>query len=304
MIASSIVALESPGRSCFGHCVVLGLALIAIGGCQHAPEPAFKQLSDARGLVAELRVQFGKAVGASDRAVMADTDEASVDFAGEAERAARAVERDAAELSRRFQELGYHEEKQLLDEFSGRFTEYRKVDRETLDLAVENTNLKAQRLSFGPIRRASEAFRESLDAIGRATSGNDHCRVEELIAQAECALLEIQVLQAPHIAEPDDEAMSRLERTMAGLEGTAAVATNSLRALVRPATQPALGAANEALSQFKRLSGQLISLSRMNSNVRSLALALGQKPRLTAACDGSLLALENILAKEGQNATR
>jgi hypothetical protein len=107
------------------------------------------------------------------------------------------------------------------------------------------------------------------------------------------------VLQAPHIAEPDDGAMSRLEKTMAGLEGAAAVATNSLRELVTPATRQSLAAANQALSQFKRLSGQLISLSRMNSNVRSLALALGQKPRLTAACDGSLMALENMLAKEG-----
>jgi hypothetical protein len=281
-----------------------GLALIAISGCQRTPELPFKQLADARGLAAELRVQFGKAVGASDRAVMADTDGASVDFAREAERASHAVERDAADLAARFQELGYREEKRLLEEFSGRFAEYRKVDRETLDLAVENTNLKAQRLSFGPIRQASDAFRASLDTIGRARSGDEHCRLEELIAKAERALLEIQVLQAPHIAEPDDAAMSRLEKTMAGLEGTAAVATNSLRELVTPATQPALAAANEALSQFKRLSGQLISLSRMNTNVRSLALSLGQKPRLTAACDGSLMALETMLAQEGPSATR
>ena len=292
------------GLGRFERRFVLGLALLAISGCHHTPEPAFRQLSEARGLVGELRVQFGKAVGASDRAVMADTDGASVDFAREAERAARAVEQGTADLSGRFQELGYREETQLLDEFSGRFAEYRKVDRETLDLAVENTNLKAQRLSFGPVRQASDAFRASLDTIGRVMSSKDPCRVEELIAKAERALLEIQVLQAPHIAEPDDAAMSRLEKTMGELEGTAAVATNSLRELVTPATQQALAAANEALSQFKRLSGQLIALSRMNSNVRSLALALGQKPRLTAACDGSLIALENALAKEGPNATR
>ena len=54
------------------------LALTALSGCHHTASPVFEQLSDARALAAELRVQFGKAVGASDRAVMADTDEASV----------------------------------------------------------------------------------------------------------------------------------------------------------------------------------------------------------------------------------
>jgi hypothetical protein len=48
----------------------------------------------------------------------------------------------------------------------------------------------------------------------------------------------------------------------------------------------------------------LVSLSRMNSNVRSLALSLGQKPKLTAACEGSLIALESALAQEGPGATR
>ena len=40
-----------------------------------------------------------------------------------------------------------------LETFTGRFDEYRRLDDEILPLAVENTNLKAQRLSFGPARR-------------------------------------------------------------------------------------------------------------------------------------------------------
>jgi methyl-accepting chemotaxis protein len=283
---------------------VVGLVWATMGGCHRIPDPAFKQLSDARALAAELRVQFGKAVGASDRAVLADTDETSLDFARQAESATHAVEGDAAELSRRFEGLGFDREKQLLDDFSGRFAAYRKVDRETLALAVENTNLKAQRLSFGPIRQASDAFRGALDAMARAVSGKDHCRAAELVAKAELALLEIQVLQAPHIAEPDDVAMSRLEKTMAELLGTATGALSSLRALVAPTAQSTLAAANQALTQFQGLSGQLIALSRANSNVRSLSLALNQKPKLTSACDGSLTALENALSKEGPSATR
>ena len=39
---------------------------------------ALERLSDARRLSADLHVQFIKAAGATDRAVMADTDEASI----------------------------------------------------------------------------------------------------------------------------------------------------------------------------------------------------------------------------------
>ena len=59
--------------------------------------------------------------------------------------------------------LGFTPEVGLLDDFNKRFGEYRKVDGEILSLAVENTNLKAQRLSFGPADDAVESFRRSID---------------------------------------------------------------------------------------------------------------------------------------------
>jgi hypothetical protein len=36
----------------------------------------------------------------------------------------------------------------LFEEFTQRFAEFRGLDRNIIDLAVENTNLKAQQLSF------------------------------------------------------------------------------------------------------------------------------------------------------------
>jgi hypothetical protein len=45
-------------------------------------------------------------------------------------------------------------------------------------------------------------------------------------------------------------------------------------------------------------------LSRRNSNVRSLAMSLGEKRMLTAACEDSLRALRDALAKRGFTATR
>ena len=52
------------------------------------------------------------------------------------------------------------------------------------------------------------------------------------------------------------------------------------------------------------VNAQIVALSRRNTNVRSLALSLGQKRTLTAACEDSLRALEDALAKRGFTATR
>ena len=107
---------------------------------------------------------------------MADTDETSVAFAREAEQATQAVEKDSAALRPLLTALEYSNELRLLDEFDQRFAEYRKLDRSVLDLAVENTNLKAQRLSFGPAQEAADAFQNSLDALVPAAQADDMAR--------------------------------------------------------------------------------------------------------------------------------
>ena len=65
-----------------------------------------------------------------------------------------------------------------------------------------------------------------------------------------------------------------------------------------------LDAAGTALARFDKLSAELVRLSRRNSNVRSLALALRHAPQLVAACDGSLALLQEALAKDGFSGTR
>jgi hypothetical protein len=49
---------------------------------------------------------------------------------------------------------------------------------------------------------------------------------------------------------------------------------------------------------------EIITLSRRNSDVRSLALSLGDKRKVTAECEAHLQALEDALAKHEFSATR
>lgn len=281
-----------------GSCI--GAFLLVSCGCRNAP--VLTQLLDARHLAADLRLQFNKAAEASNRAVMADSDEASGAAAREAEAMTGTVQTAAQALQPILQDLGYADEIRLLQEFEGQFDEYRTLDRTILGLAVENTNLKAQRLSFGPARHAADDFRHSLDAASASAPPKGRCAIEVLAARAIGAVREIQLLETPHIADSDEAGMSRMEAQMAEAETAARHALGSLRGLAGPG--PDLAAAGAALDRFTTINAELVALSRRNSNVRSLALSLGRKRTLTAACDDTLGALQAALQKHDFTATR
>jgi hypothetical protein len=235
---------------------------------------------------------------------MAVTDEASSAAAREANQATQAVERDVEALQRLLVELAYRDDSRHLDAFKACFVGYRALDADILPLAVENTNIKAQRLSFGPARDAANAFRQSLRAAGRSITSTNTCCIEALIERAAAAVLEVQVIQARHIAESDEAPMSQMEAEMAALEADARKAVDTLKGLLPSAAEPQLSAAAAALDRFKAINAELVTLSRRNSNVRSLALSLGRKRTVTAECDDILHALEEALAKHDFTATR
>jgi hypothetical protein len=289
---------EAPGR-----CRVAAIAIIAMTAIGCDVNAALEQLVEARRHAAELLVQFTKAADAANRAVMADTDEASVSFARESEEATQAVQTEIDRLRPILQGLRFSEEIRLLDAFVARFAEYHRLDRQMLDLAVENTNLKAQRLAFGPAQEAADQFRDSLEAVAPASPANAW-RIEALVAKAVLTVREIQVLQAPHIADADEAVMTRMEKSMAASEESARTALKTLAGLIQPASRPRHAAAAAALDRFMDLNAQIIALSRRNTNVRSLALSLNQKRPLTAACEESLRALQEALAKRGFTGTR
>jgi len=281
--------------------IALLLSAVAVATCRPA---VLTQDVEARRLAANLHLQFTKAAEASNRAVMADTDEGSADAADEARQALQTVESDVEQLRPILVSLGYTGELASLTAFSDRFAEYRALDEEILPLAAENTNVKAQRLSFGAAREAADEFRASVEAAARPSASNDACCADALALKASAALLEIQVLHAPHIAEAEDAAMTRIEARMAVLETTARQALDELKAQRGAAAGPSLANATAALERFTELNREIVGLSRRNSDVRSLALSLGRKRVVTAVADEQLRALGDALAEREFTATR
>ena len=272
----------------------LAVMVCAHAGCAPAPGTVLEQLVDARSLAAKLLLGMARVAEASNRSVMSGSDEASTTAANDARQALTMVERDAASLGSLLGSLRYSYEQDLLTEFKRRFDEYRTLTESILGLAVQNTNLKAQQLSFGPAQDAARAFASALESA-RPSRPAEMWQVRAHAATALAALREIQVLHAPHIAEADAAAMTRLEQSMKEAESTARRALGELGNLTSAATAAEVTKASTALDRFMNANAEIVRLSRANSNVQSLALSLGQTRRLLAASDESLQSLELAL---------
>lgn len=283
--------------------ILLALACASFAACAN-PQAVLTRLVETRRLVSEVHVQFTQSVEAANRAVMAETDEAAAAAAEEARRARQVVERDIEILRTTLESLGYRDDLRYLDDFESQFKDYRRLDDEILPLAVENTNLKAQRLFFGPSREAAHSFQAALEqAIGTSVA-KDTCCAEVVAARARMAVLEIQVLYAPHIAEAQNAAMTQMETQMTASAARAQKAVDELKGMLPSTSRAQLDAAAAALDRFLSIHEEIITLSRRNSDVRSLALSLGEKRKVTAECEAHLQALEEALAKHEFTATR
>ena len=282
--------------------LVIVLAATTETACRGST-PMLTGLLESRRLAAEMHVAFTKAAEASSRAVMATSDEDSTTAADEAKQARQDAERSLAALQPVLESLGYQTDVVHVTAFKASFDEYRRLDDEILALAVENSNVKAQRIAFGPSRETAQAFGTALEAAIR-DGAKDRCRAEALASRAQVAVLRIEVLQPPHIADAEDAVMTRLEGEMRASEAVARKSLEELRTATGLTAGRHLGEATAALEAFVARNREIVTLSRRNSNVRSLALSLGRKRAVTAQCEDHLRALDQALEEHRFNATR
>jgi hypothetical protein len=256
-------------------------------------------------LVSSMLADLHASAEAEKAAVMAETDEASRALSEEARQASSRLEQSRVELERLVQRGNRPDEKAALQEFNQTWKSYRDLEREILELAVENTNLKAQRLSFGAAR---DALSDMEAALGRlreqAESRSDADSIRRLASEAFVAALKIYALHARHIAEPQDAEMDRIEAQMKTLDLEVTDRLSALSRLSTDASGADIQDAQQAYATFQKVQAEILSLSRRNSNVRSAALALGRKRNTTAACRDSLESLRKAVEAEGPRATR
>jgi hypothetical protein len=260
-----------------------------------------KVMARKAAVLSAIRINMIKSVDAEKSAVMADTDGVSAAFAEESVRWAEAVERDLQELHQLVEAYPSEKEAKRLQEFQGCWTEFRAIDRVVLEIAVQNSNLKAAELSFGAARDAMTALEEALTELMRSQESGPICG---LAANALAAALKIHVLQAPHIAAPHDQEMDGLEKNILENDALARRSLRALQPLVSPERQPTLRRAELAYNEFAHVTEEIIKLSRQNTNIKSLELSLNRKRNITSQCDEILISFQDAVQSRSFKATR
>jgi hypothetical protein len=262
-----------------------------------AAELAFK--AQRLDLVGRMQLGVASASEAEKSAVLAITDQESQAFADQAHASTADVEREMRELVELLDGGGTQGEKDLLAEFSHRFTEFQRIDNELLSLAGKNTNLKAYALTFGP---AAGALNEMSAALSRLVTANADARnaqkVMSLAFGAEIGALRIQTLLPPHIAEASDSRMDEFEALMTQEDERVRSDLEGLGALPKLNGDANVAVAASRYAQFREIKKQVLALSRENTNVRSLSISLNQKRKVMLACHDVLSDLQEAIRKE------
>ena len=199
-------------------------------------QSAFERSVQKLQLIQAINRDLLAAAEAEKSAVMAEN-EASQAFAEQSIQASHNVEKARRELAPLLADK--RQEAHLFQEFSHCWDKLQEIDREVLSLAVQNTNLKALRLSFVPACRAMRSMEEALNHLmDVASSSPDAVQIIRLAAKAIMGALNMYMLQAPHIAESTVIRMDEMEAVMQSLDAQVTDALQSLQALVDEPASP------------------------------------------------------------------
>jgi hypothetical protein len=251
-------------------------------------------------LVARMQLSLASASEAEKSAVLAITDETSKTYADQSRAASAAIERDQKALDGLIADSGTWHERELLDQFSKAFLDLQRIDKEVLNLAIKNTNLKAWSLLFGAAANTlAEMDAELAQVIARASGSPVASQVMPLAFGARIGILRIQTMLAPHIAEESDPKMDQMETVMAKEEAQIRRDFDGLAdSFAKRAGSSDVAAAKEQFDRYEAIKKQILSLSRENTNVRSLELSLNQKRKALAVCLETLSTLRDAVLDE------
>ena len=251
-------------------------------------------------LLSTMRIHLLEAIEAEKNAVLAITDEASEAFAAQARQAADGVESNRKEIESIIHQEKLPRETEMINEFNVCWAQYRKLDETILDLAIQNTNLKAQKISATQCAQELEHFEASLNRlIHRNTNGSQCNRAVMLSYEALTAGLNIFALHKPHIEEADDQEMDKIEQRIKSYDESARKALGSLRSIAGLSDNQDLKNAETAYERFMTLTGEVLKLSRMNTNIKSSELSLGKLRLISSQCLETLSNLQETVQAQG-----
>lgn len=284
--------------------VLLGGALTFIGVVYQPFTPLQSFLQEYE-LLSTMRVNFPKTNEAVKNAVLATTDEASIAFAEQARQAAAKVESGRKELEALVGQANSSKDKQTMSDFNSCWSQFQTLNNTILELATQNTNIKAQKLSSTQCARDVKELEANLNPIIQQRSKkNQNDNAVRIAYEALTASLNILALHKPHIEEAQDEEMDKIEKQINSYDKVARKALADLRIIPDLVDNDHLKAADEAYDHFMKHTAEVLKLSRMNTNIKSTELSWGKQSLISAQCEGLLTTLQDSIKSRQRGGTK
>jgi hypothetical protein len=256
-------------------------------------------------ILSQMKANLLISVEAEKNAVLSESDEDSKTFADQSLQAIAEVEQGRRELGELIKRSKDSEEMKQLQEFDQCWTEFQKIEQVLLNLAVQNTNLKAAKLAQTAASDAVQRFENDLlGLLETGTSSGDCKQIAMPVFEAAASCLRIHYLLTPHINSASDQEMDRIEAEM---NNNSDVVDQSLDTLAQHAGEKGLTPlqdARKAFVDFIKVTEEVVRLSRQNTNIKSMELSLGKKRMVTAECEGMLNSLQETVQSRTFKATR
>ncbi|EHJ46703.1 hypothetical protein DFW101_0686 [Solidesulfovibrio carbinoliphilus subsp. oakridgensis] len=289
-------------RSVAAILAVLAVLVCCLAGCSGGDvRNNVKALRDKQRLIAALRYGLLTAVDLEKNALLSSVQSDGRMFLAKARNAMAGCAKDLARLGDLVRADANAKETEGFSAVAADFAQIEAVDATLLGLAGRNTNLQATALSRTEAALAISRLQRALTPIIDGPS----CPAGREALRVVTAGLSILSLHTQHIAESSSAGMDTLEAAMNRQNARAAAALDRLSGLLPPDADAALLAeAKAAYADFRRVTQEVLGLSRQNTNIEAVALAMGQKRLVTAKALADLAALEDVVGEKEFTATR
>jgi len=273
--------------------LVLSTAAVALvgylelGALNRRVEQMVETTSKTAFLVSEVWDNVQRVRRLEFRAVMTTDDKESKEYADRSREIAKLVDDAFPTLSGSIDPSPKAPDRINLELFHGGWQDYRKIQNQTLILALENSNFKAHKLTTGKVAEKVTAINQAVAAwlrqLDKARTDQSTANDNKLLGTAEKdrqALHKLQVIAIDMhrqlnqcVFDVRDEDMDRLDEQIAAWQKQAEALMSEISTRSDNQEIPWLDSVGAAFRDLKPLASQMQKLLRANTNSRSAELS-------------------------------
>jgi methyl-accepting chemotaxis protein len=290
---------------------VIAVALtgyLELGALNNRVEQMVNSTSKTAFLLSDVGANVQRARRIELRAVIVSGDKESREYAAQSREIAKLVDDAYPELSGLIDPSPKSSDRQNLEKFHAAWQEYRKIQEATLDLAVENSNVKSHKLATGKIdekvnailhaaatglqqmeKNPIEISSEKSDLRSKAAEN-----IRLAIQRLQIIVLDLHRQLNLYVYDSSDEEMNLLDERIALWQQDSEKLLADLSAIPEINDVQWLEALRGGFRDLKPLTAQMQKLLRANTNSRSFALSESAIKQLDD-CRANLVGLNDSL---------